>query len=1167
MSPFFVMVSRVLFAALVCAGSVAGQDVRGRISGRVSDPSGALTPKVEVTVSNVETGVRFSALTNEAGNFEISYLQPGRYTLRAALTGFRTYERQDLEVRVGDRLTIDIALEVGQLSDSITVSGQASLLESSTASVGRVVDARRILDLPLPGGNALSLSRLAPGVVNLGAPNHPSLGPATEVLSNLTINGVRGGNIEFTVDGTPSMWGTNAAYAPPTEMVAEFKVQTATYDASLGRAAGGNVNVVLRSGANQFRTSLYLFHNNQRLQSLDLFQRQLLYNPATGPVTEEKKKQANPLNILNRYGAAFSGPVFVPWLYNGRNRTFWVFGFEGLTRPGVERGNAFSTVPTLAQRRGDFSELLRIGANYQIYDPATTVAAGGGRYSRQPFAGNLIPAGRLDKTALNLLPYWPDPNTQGTNDGRNTYVRLPRSWNEFRTYTAKVDHNFSDKHRVFGRYSQWFQLFSAGQVFETVSTGTDRWRRNYGGVIDDVYVISPTLLNDFRAGLTRTEQSTYPLAKDFDMAAAGFSRALVDGIDPQARTFPNIDIAGYTAIGTASVSRSFNNYFTMTDDLSWTRGNHTFKFGAELRVYREHNSNFGNVTPSQSFTNRWTGGPLDNSPAAPIGQGLASFLLGIPSDGQINVNDTAAEQSRTTSFYIQDDWRVSRTLTLNLGLRYDYDSPMTERFNRSVRGFDFTTQNPIAQRAMANYARAPIAEIPASQFRVIGGLTFAGNGGLPRALWTGDRNNFAPRIGFAWNPRKSTVLRGGYGIFYVPLGADRVAVNQSGYTARTMLVPSTDNGLTFIASLSNPFPNGWSPRPGASEGLATDAGRGVSFFNENGVNGYMQRYSLGIQRQLPGSFVLDVSHVGNRGAKLAASRQYTPIPNQYLSKLPARDQAAINHLSTQVPNPFYPLPGTNLAGTNVARSQLLRPYPHFTSLTANEPVGYSWYHSLQTSIERRFRNGVTFQFNHTWSKMMEATGFLNGGDPMPEEVISDLDRTHRVALSGIWELPFGGGKRWLSGAPGVVRQMAGGWQLQAVWQSNSGPPIGFGNALLIQDIRAVALPGGERTLDRWFNTAAFNRNSGEQLGSNLQTLSTRFSGIHAAGVDVWDISAVKNFAIAEKWKVQFRTEFLNALNRSNLAGPNTAPVNSLFGKVNATVGFPRYIHFGLKLTF
>lgn len=1158
---------RLLFLAVFAAVLLPGQDARGRIAGRAVDQSGSAVPNVLVTATNTETAVKVSATTNDAGMYDIPYLQPGIYTLSAAAAGFKSYERRELQVRVGDQLAIDIPLEVGQVSESITVSGQASLLETSTASVGRVVDSKRILDLPLPGGNALSLSRLAPGVVNLSAPNHPSLGPATEVLSQLTVNGVRAGNIEFTVDGTPAMWGTNAAYAPPTEIVAEFKVQTATYDASAGRAPGGNVNVVLRTGTNQFHSTLSWFHNNQHLQSLDLFQRQNLYNPATGPVTDEKKKTINPLNILNRFGATFSGPVMLPKLYDGRNKTFWIYSFEGLTRPGVERGNTFFTVPTEAQRKGDFSALLPLGSVYQIYDPRTTAPAAGGRFSRQPFAGNIVPQSRFDKTAVGLLPYWPDSNTQGTNDGRNNYVRLQTSYNEYRSHTAKIDHNFSEKHRVFGRYNQWYQLFSSGQTFPNIANGNDRYRYNFGGVFDDVYVISPSLLNNFRAGFTRFEQRNDPMSIGFDLAAAGFSKSLADAIDPQAKVFPGLQITGYQNLGANSPSRALSNYFTFSDDVTWTKAKHTLKMGAEFRLYRENNYNFANMTPTETFASTYTGGPLDNSPAAPIGQGLASFLLGIPSGGQINVNDSSAEQSKTTAFYIQDDWRVTTKLTVNLGLRYDFDSPITERYNRSVQGFNYDAQNPEGPRAMANYAKNPLPELPVSQFKVNGGLTFAGIGDNSRSLWSADKNNFAPRIGMVYSLFKGTVIRAGYGIFVVPLGADRSSVNQSGYTLRTSLVASTDNGQSYIASLSNPFPGGWPNPPGASLGLATDVGRAVSYFRPQAVNGYMQRYSFGIQQQLPQEFVWDVSYIGNRGTKLSATRQYDGIPNSLLSTSLSRDQQTINYLSTQVPNPFYPLPGSNIAGTTVARNQLLRPYPQFTGISTDEPQGFSWYHSLQTTLERRLKNGFTFQANYTFSKMMEATAFQNDADPIPAKVISDLDRTHRIALSGIYELPFGQGKQYLSGSHPVIRHATEGWQLQAVWQMNTGQPIGFGNSILTDDIRKVPLSGSAQTLDTWFNTAAFNRNAAQQLQFNIVTMSSRFSGVRAPGVDVWDISAVKNFLLTEKLRMQFRTEFLNAMNHSNLAAPNTAPTNSLFGRVTATTGFPRYIHFGLKLIY
>ncbi len=1156
----------LVLIALISSVLLLAQDSRGRISGRIADPSGSIVPGALVTLKNTETGVKTTATSNGVGVYEVGFLQPGMYFLAATANGFKTYDVKNLQVRVGDRLALDITLTVGQVSESLTVSAQTSLLESSTASIGRVVDSRRILDLPLPGGNALSLARLAPGVVNLAAPNHPSLGPAVEVMSSLTVNGVRSGNTEFTIDGTPSMWGTNAAFAPPTELVAEFKVQTAAYDASIGRSPGGNVNVVLRGGGNKPHLAIYWFHNNQHLQSLDLFQRQALYNPATGPVTDAKIASVNPRNILNRFGATMSGPVVVPKVYDGRNKTFWIFSFEGLTRPGVERGNTFFTVPTLAQRQGDFSALLKLDANYQIYDPFSTTPAAGGRFARQPVPGNIIPQNRLDKTALGLMQYWPVPNVPGTINGLNNYQRFPTSYNEYRTYTGKVDHNFSEKHRVFGRYSQWYQLFSSGQTFDNTVNGSDRYRYNYGGVIDDVYILSPALVNNLRFGLTRFEQSSYPLIAGFDLAGAGFNPQLLGAIPAEAYTFPNLNISGYQAIGTANIVRTFSNYFTASDSMSWTLGKHLLRVGAEFRVYREHNKDFNNSVPQESFGSAWTGGPLDNSPAAPIGQGLASFLYGLPTGGQVNVNDSFADQSKTTGFYVQDDWRVSPRLTLNLGIRYDYDSPMTERFNRSVSSFDFQTVNPISATAIANYVKNPLPELPSSQFKVNGGLTFANVNGQPRALWQGAKANFAPRVGIAFSPTSRSVIRAGYGIFFVPVGADRSSAIQSGYSLATTLTPSINNGQTFIASLANPFPNLWPAPGGSSQGLSTFLGRNVSFFNPKPWNPYMQRWSLGVQQQLPGQVLLDVSYIGNRGTRLAANRQFDAIPNSVLSTTGVRDNTVNNFLSQTFPNPFFPLPGSNIAGTTVARTQLLRPYPQFTSITGNLPQGYSWYHSLQVSVDRRFQNGITAQGNYVWSKMMESTAYLNGGDAFPEKLISDLDRAHRLSLSGIYELPFGKGKQFLSKANPVLTQVAGGWQLQLTSQINTGPALGFGNALLLTSL-ADAAEGRGQSLDRWFNVDAFNRNSAQQLVSNLRTLSTRFSGIRSPGVQIWDISAVKNFAVHEKWHIQFRAEMLNALNHSNLAVPNADPTSTLFGKVTSTPGFPRYLHFGLKIKY
>lgn len=1166
------MKTRYLCYAVLLSAALAplwSQDPRGRILGQVTDPSGAAVPGVEIRATNTATNITTASRTNDQGNYEISYLLPGTYNITAEAAGFRKYVRKGIELRVADRLTLSIPLQVGEVTEAVTVTGETPLLETSSASLGQVVDHRRLTELPLSGGNPFTLTRLTPGVINFAAPNHPSLAPAVEVISNIAVAGTRDHNTEYTIDGAPAMWGRNAAFVPPAEIVDEFKVQTLSYDAGIGHSPGGAVNVALRSGSNRLHASLFAFHNNNTLQGIDFFQRRFLYDPATGPVTSEKRKQVAPQHVINRFGATFSGPMVLPQVFDGKNKTFWMYGYEGLIRPGTERGNYFRTVPAADQRRGDFSQLLRISSRHQIYDPATIAPAAAGRFSRQPFADNIIPASRLDPMAQRLLQYWPESNVAGTVDGRNNFFRPLRSQNEYSSHTLRLDHNFNEKHRVFGRYNWMHQLFESGQYFPTIATGQERHRYNHGLGFDDVYMVSPQFLMNFRYGFSRSIQTFDPFGKGFDLAGAGFSKDLVAKLDPQGITFPQITVDQYAQLGGSWPSGAYTAYHTLALDLSAMRSSHSLRFGGEFRLYREFSRTFSLQTPRLDFRTQWTRGPLDNSTAAPIGQGLASYLLGIPSGGQVSFNASSAEQSTFSAFFVQDDWKLTPGLTLTLGVRYEYFDPVTERFDRSVRGFDFATPNPIEQQAKANYARNPIAEVPASQFRAVGGLLFAGASGQPRTLWNADRNNLSPRVGLAWTLDRATVIRAGYGIFFVPRGVDREAVNQSGYTQRTNLVPSTDNGLTFAASLANPFPGGILQPAGASGGLMTDVGRSVGFFNSDLADAYLQRWSFSVQRELPGRVLVETAYVGSRGVKLAVGSQLNPVPAQYLSRSPVRDQQTIDHLSAQVPNPFFPLlPGTGLSGRNVARGQLLRPYPHFTGISGTEAIGYSNYHSLQVRTERRFAKGFTVQANWTWSKFLEATGMLNESDTAPAKVISDQDRQHRFVASGIWELPFGRGK-WIGGNwRGAADLIAGGWQLQAVYEGQSGAPIGFGNVIFSGDLHDLVLPRGERGVDRWFNTeAGFERDPARQLASNIRTLSARFTGLRAPGLNIWNASMLKNFRITERLKLQLRSEFLNALNHSHFTAPNTAVTNTLFGTITNTTGWPRQVYFAAKLIY
>lgn len=1158
-----------VLASLFLLSPAFSQEGRGTILGRITDSSSAAVPNAAIELLQKATGVRLSSRSNDQGNYEIPFLPPGLYRLSVEAAGFKKAVRDDIEIRVGDRLMLDLILELGQLAETITVTGETPLIEASTATLGQVTDRRRIVELPLSGGNPMTLLRLAPGITNTGAPNHPSLLRAVGAITSFTVDGTPAGSTHYSVDGAPAMSGSGPAFMPPAEMVEEFKVSTSTYDASIGNSPGASISLVLKSGTNEVHGSLYWFHNNIVLQGMDMFQRQQLYNTATGPVTHEKERSVAPQHVINRYGGSGYGPVVLPGLYNGKNRTFWAYGFEGYIRPSVERGNWFFTVPTALQRQGDLSELLPLGPTYQVYDPATTVAAPNGRFARQPFPGNVIPRSRLDPLAQKLLAYWPEPNVAGGSDGRLNYFRPILSHNKLGSHTGRFDHTLTQSQRLSGRFNYTYAPFVSGQVFPNEVTGNVEDRGDVLVGIDDVITISPSMVVNLRANFTRYNIVRKPQAKDFDLVAAGFDPGFVAAIDPQGRFVPEISITGYTAIGGVAPSFNHTNYWTAGGDWTMIRGNHSLRAGAEFRLYGENNYAFGNTTPSIGFGNTWTVGPLDNSPAAPIGQGMASFLLGIPTGGTMAVNASYAMQSKYTALFVHDDWKVTRRLTLNLGLRHEYFGPIAERFNRSIRGFDFAAVNPIDGAAAANYARNPIPEIPAGQFRSLGGILFAGVGGQPRGLWESSYRNFSPRVGLAWQVAQGISLRAGYGIYFFPRGADRDDVIQTGFSRPTGLVASEDNGRTFIASLANPFPRGPLPPLGAAGGLATETGNAVTFLNPSLKFGYTQRWSLSVQREFRGRLVLDASYVGNRATRLSVNRQWNPVPAQYLSRTGERDQATIDFLSTRVPNPYYPmLPGTGLASQTVARSQLLRPFPSFTGITGDEPVGYSWYHSLQLRAERRFSRGLTGQAAYTWSKWMNAITFLNPTDPLPEKVIAPQDRPQRFTFTGIWELPFGRGRAIAGHAPRWTDYAIGGWQVQAIYEAQSGAAIGFGDIIFRGDLHDLVLPIGERKPSRWFNTeAGFERDPARQLASSIRTFPSRLTGLRSKGMNIWNISAVKNFGIMEGVRLQFRTEWLNAMNHTHLAAPNTAVTNSAFGTVTSAPGFPRQIYFALKLLF
>jgi hypothetical protein len=1172
-----------MLVAFLCMPTIAlGQSFRGALSGAVKDSKGDAIPGAKVMLTDMATNALLTTETNGEGSYTILYVPPGRHKLRVEAPGFRVTTHENIEIRVGDHLTLDLKLEIGQAAESIVVTGDSTpLLETASASMGQVIDRRRIEDLPLPDGNPFTLARMAPGVAFTDTGSLRFTRPFDNGgTSNISTNGAGSQGNEFTLDGVPNngAFGRQVAYVPPAEAVQEFKVVTSSFDAQQGHSAGAQIDVTLRSGANRPFGSLYWFNRNEALAGNEFF---VNSNPGCEKGANGKCKRS-PLRY-NRFGGTVGGPVFLPRfgdggpaLWNGKDRLFFFFAYEGLrqTTPATN----FFTTPTLAMRNGDFSSLL---PNIVIYDPATAFLRPDGRVERRPFPGNIIPASRISQIGRNFLSYWPTQNLPCSNTQcrNNLIAPVPRT-DFFHSESARVDATINAKQRLFVRYSHnWRRQLTegfSGVVNGVDSTTSNTFRINNGAAIDHVYTATATMILNLRAGLTRFESVNSRVAEGaFNAATLGFP-ANTTALFREPDYFPQFNITNFNpntgggTLGAPLSGRQAFDIYSFQPTLTKILGAHSIRTGYDFRSYRinehpaRHEAGLYEFDAAQVTTRQFS-----NSPAAAIGQELAALLLGLPSSGRINRNATRNNQQLYHGLFAQDDWKAGKRLTLNLGLRWEMESPTTERFNRNTRGFDATSPSPIEAAARAAYTTNPIPQVSVDAFRVRGGLLFASE--TNRGFYKPDKNNFQPRIGFAYELTPKTVLRGGFAIYSVPFYLD--GVNQSGFSQSTNLVPTLDAGLTFNADLANPFPGGVLEPLGASLGLATSLGQGIGFVPLQRKNQQSRRYELSLQRELPGRVVVDLAFVHTTNYDVRVEDvDLNPIPRQYLTALNRRDPAVDNFLTEQVPNPFSGLlPGTNFNGPKIERQQLLRPFPHFSSLTTERYDGQSYYNSAQLRVERRFAQGYTLNVSYTFSKLMEELSLLNPTDTDFERRISREDFPHRMVVSGIYELPVGKRRRFLSRTSRPLDLLIGGYQVQGIYQYQSGRPFNLGNlayfgnpALLRANINSNTVGGANRVFDvSGFTSPGVDT----RLRNNIRTFPSRLSGFRTQPISQVDFSVIKNFNMTERTRMQLRVEFLNATNTPMFGEPNLDPTNANFGRVTSQVNLARNVQIGLRLTF
>jgi hypothetical protein len=1136
------MNTRFAMAAAVAAVLWA-QEFRATLTGSVTDPQGAAVPGAKLEIRNLATNALTTASSNDSGVYVAPFLGVGDYSVTVTADGFKRALRESIELRVGDRVQVDFKLELGGVTEQVTVSAAAELLETTTASKGQVIDAAKVKDLPLLGRNPFLLAAISAGVQYIPTRGSRSNRPFDNGgMDSFSINGGRQTTNEFLLDGVPdtnteTTSPSNLSFVPSPDATEEFKVQTNTYDAQYGRTGGGVINVSLKSGTNDFHGNLYHYFRNDKLNG----------NAFESNLQGVKRSSFH----WNQPGVQFDGPVIVPKLYDGRDKTFFMFSWEKI-KSAIPLPQTY-TVPTADQRAGNFSRTLQAnGQPITVYDALTTQLQGGS-FVRQPFAGNAIPTSRFDPAARNLLAYLPNPNNPGNAQGFFNLIVAPNTvTDEYDQFVGRVDQQLTAKHRFFSRYIRGNRHEVNGDAgFQHVaSPWYAHWRINQGGNFDLTSTLAPTLVSSFRAGYIRHQFAIQQYGEGFDSRQLGFPASIISPLPRQ--FFPRIVYTDYTAFGPQRSTGSqftFSETWSAAETLSKVVNAHSLKFGAEFRLMFNNQDNPTSSFARFLFTRGFTQRDALRGDAA-SGNAFASLLLGYPSGGESDRFAPPAYSNRYWVLFFQDDWRVSSKLTLNLGIRWDYESPQSERFNQQNRGFDTTSASPF---------RAPGMDLK-------GGLLFTdADNRLP---FQRDFNNFQPRAGLAYQLRGSTVLRAGYGISYLPTFDTGF---NNGFSVQTPVVATTDGGLTPAIRLSNPFPDGYLTPPGRSQGLATLVGSGFSYGFARREIPLVHQFSFGFQHELPWRVLVDASYVGSRSRSLQTAKGINEV---------SADQLRLgNDLLTAVPNPFRGLlPGSAINGATVPRQQLLRPFPQFTGITQDRhTIGYSTFNSFQLRVEKRMTNGVHFLGSYTLSKSVEAVGYLNAQDRFGDlaSVLTAVDAPHRFILSGAWELPFFKDRR------GVVKQVLWGWQLTGIATLQSGLPIGTPGGALSTGVDPK-LPGDVRNRSRWLNTCTQALNGVRQNCAStsepvaftvqppftLRTLSTRFPNIRNLRPANFDFSIFKTFPITERLRLQFRAESFNLSNTPWFGAPNTTLGSSAFGVVAPSqANDPRNVQLALRLSF
>ncbi len=1144
---------RLLASLLLLSSLALSQEFRATLTGRITDPAGAPVPAADITVRNTQTGDTTRTKSGDDGNYEVPFLIPGNYAITVEKTGFNKVNREGVTLDVAQRAVVDIALVVGDVNQSVTVAANAETLQTQTADRGVTIDSMQVLDVPLMGRNPFAAAWSAPGVIQDASTQR--LRPFDiSGSSSMAIDGGRPSTNEVLVDGISSLYeATSVSYVPTADAVGEFKVQTTNFDAQYGWTLGGVINMVTKNGTNQLHGALFEFFQNTHLNA----------NTFNSNLTGVPRQSSH----INTFGGDIGGPVL-------KNKLFFTYTFEDIRQ--VIPDPFTTSVPTPLQKQGNFSQTYYARDSsgnplvQTIYDPFSTTTGANGTLVRTAFPGNIIPTSRLDPVAVKVFSYVPlgnvpgDPLTGLNNLTNNGSTRKFTDY--FPENTGRVDYDINQSTRLFVRYSRNALQeersfhYSTNAAINAADTGQNNpfTRENHNATVQFTKTLSPTMVLDLRAGLERFKsESGANQGASVGPSTLGFSSTFVSEAN---NWFPKFNWANYEGAGAQPTYTSpIAQTTSFQGGLFKTMGRLTTKAGAEFRLIRGYSQTPGYNAGNFSFDQTFTGAnPTLIQPSS--GNALASFLLGTPQSGYIQIASEPARQEKLTSLYFQNDIRVTEKLKLNVGLRWDYLGPMTDRFNELPRGFAATTLNPISTPA----------------FPVYGGVLFAGVGGNPRGIFNQSWGNLGPRFGAAYQLDQHTVLRGGYALIYGQTWYD--PGNAPGFTQTTNMVTSIQTGIP-TNTLDNPFPTGILQPAGASQGLSTALGQTYSFADPaGGAPPYVQQFSFEVQRELARDFLVTAAYIGSRSSRLAVTQQ--------LNALSAANLAlGATALTANVANPFAgKLPGTSLNGATIAEQQYLAPYPEFllNGVTENfVPIGKSSYNAAQFVVMKRLSYGLNFSVSYTISKQIDQTNFANPQDTQLERVIAAWDIPQNLQINFLYQLPFGTGKPIGANLAKPVRYAVSGWEFSTLTRLQKGMPMSFPSGAAPTGVDPAL---SDPSLTQWFNTCTMLASGAKQncVGNEqvawtirqpdtLQLWSSRLASVRIPGIHNVDISVMKHNRINERFELLFRTDFINAFNSPQFfSGPITTITSGTFGRISGAMdqsNLPRFIQFSMKLQF